>query len=660
MNIQRNISSTKKLIENKETRNDIVFDIQTLTLYCRYVLSENSRIRGTHLSNLRTLFNSIDMTPYQGDPDRQVRVEFIKRALTGLIDYKLRNNRMMLIQFINGGPTDTPLLDTFEFKELSNDEVDYINETVSEIVKYLFIYKYVNNLMDVCQRLKMNSFSRKSDIVNEFETMIDNVKSDFRRSKNESYTESDFSLATDTISEKLSDVYSKEVNPSRKLVSGMQGLNLVNGGAFEASRVYMIFGTAAAGKSFTALDLAIQLKKYNPNYICHDKTKKPCVVLLTMENSVQETVSRLFSMVSAGKSMKDMSFDEVMDIFKNDKHLVMGGDNQIDLIIKYKPNLSIDTSYLYTMVEDLADEGYEPMCVIQDHIKRIRAAHSMHDIRLDLGEIVNEFKAFAVQNDLVFISISHLNREAAKIIDDAKRANKHDLGRLLGRSNVSESMLMIDNCDVGYIITKDSDKYGNLYLDVSVVKSRINNEFDYFCQPFEKGNKIKLVEDYNNPVPAYTMGLKEEKLDNRIKNDYMDGIKPLEEEDEDSLDKFSKYKTVDDILTPKNQNQYKFEVVGGPSKPVYSTDTTEKDKSQNNKVDRNDIIFNIDMIDSPIGGIGSEPPSTNNQLNPLWDGPIPDGARSAVYFLDDDGNCVEDGIGNPCEFFPTYNPNLKM
>ena len=182
------------------------------------------------------------MTPYQGDPDRQVRVEFIKRALTGLIDYKLRNNRMMLIQFINGGPTDTPLLDTLDLKELSNDEVDYINETISEIVKYLFIYKYVNNLMDVCQRLKMNSFSRKADIVNEFETMIDNVKSDFRRSKNESYTESDFSLATDTISEKLSDVYSKEVNPSRKLVSGMQGLNLVNGGAFEASRVYMIFG----------------------------------------------------------------------------------------------------------------------------------------------------------------------------------------------------------------------------------------------------------------------------------------------------------------------------------------------------------------------------------------------------------------------------------
>ena len=176
-----------------------------------------------------------------------------------------------------------------------------------------------------------------------------------------------------------------------------------------------------------------------------------------------------------------------------------------------------------------------------------------------MKDFLNEFKAFAVQNDLVFISISHLNREAAKIIDDAKRANKHDLGRLLGRSNVSESMLMIDNCDVGYIITKDSDKYGNLYLDVSVVKSRINNEFDYFCQPFEKGNKIKLVEDYNNPVPAYTMGLKEEKLDNRIKNDYMDGIKPLEEEDEDSLDKFSKYKTVDDILTPKNKLKNKTE-----------------------------------------------------------------------------------------------------
>ena len=31
------------------------------------------------------------------------------------------------------------------------------------------------------------------------------------------------------------------------------------------------------------------------------------------------------------------------------------------------------TGYLYTLVEDLEDEGYETICLFQDHVKRIRS-----------------------------------------------------------------------------------------------------------------------------------------------------------------------------------------------------------------------------------------------------------------------------------------------
>ena len=237
--------------------------------------------------------------------------------------------------------------------------------------------------------------------------------------------------------------------------------------------------------------------------------------------------------------MKDSSMEDVLRLFETDPHLNMEY-NDINIIIKYKPNLSVDTSYLYTMYEDLLEEGYEPMMIIQDHIKRIRPAYSQRDLRLDLGEVVNEFKAFAVEKDLVFLSISHLNREAAKTLEEAKRTNKSDVGKLLGRSNVSESMLMIDNCDVGYIITKDYNREGSMFLAFTLIRTRTQFEFDYFCQPFVPGNDVKLVEDMNR-YPAYLTTLSDNPYDNKGtrsyngfgESDYLSGIKHIQEEEDD-------------------------------------------------------------------------------------------------------------------------------
>ena len=95
------------------------------------------------------------------------------------------------------------------------------------------------------------------------------------------------------------------------------------------------------------------------------------------------------------------------------------------------------------------------------------------------------------------ISISHLNREATKIVEDARRANVADIGKMLGRANVSESLLMIDNCDVGYIITKEYGPDGEQYLSFLLIRTRTGYDLDYFCQPFLPGNDIKLEEDFD-------------------------------------------------------------------------------------------------------------------------------------------------------------------
>ena len=126
---------------------------------------------------------------------------------------------------------------------------------------------------------------------------------------------------------------------------------MLNGG-FQSGRVYIFFGTAATGKSFFALDVALQISKYNYGYKTKDPTKKPCIVFLTMENSVQENVTRIFNMIT-GKVMSEYTqYDVAKSLFK-DALKAYSGHEDIDLYMEYQPNLSQSTNYLYALVDKI-------------------------------------------------------------------------------------------------------------------------------------------------------------------------------------------------------------------------------------------------------------------------------------------------------------------
>ena len=285
----------------------------------------------------------------------------------------------------------------------------------------------------------------------------------FRRAKSNISDEIRFSLEGDDYENSMRQTYKKLTSPSNKLRFGVQALNALTGGGVESGRVYTILGLPGEGKSATMLDMAIQLKKYNADYKCKDPTKKPCIVLLTMENSVTETIERIFSMCNNGDSMINYTEDQALDILRTEGCLKVDSADPVNIFIIYQPNLSKDTSYLYDMVEDLEDEGYETICVLQDYIKRIRSADGNFggDLRLQLGAVINEFRVFATLKDIPVITASQLNREATRHIDEGRQLNKGDLVRLLGRSNIGESNLILENSDWVAMIAPEYDSDGN-------------------------------------------------------------------------------------------------------------------------------------------------------------------------------------------------------
>ena len=474
----------------------LTLDLMTYSILCRYVLQTNTMVRMEHLNNLKRLMSIIDPMCYQNDPEKQKRVDFINKGLEARLGHNI-NDRVILYTYINSKlPFTIDFIDLDQI-DLTRDEIIYVTDLVSETIQYQFLYARIYDIEDICTRFKTSDFQNRGSIVAEFEALIDDLKNQFRQSKvNDNAINMVFSLRDDKFQSAVTDTYNMITNPSRRLITGMQGFNELTGGGFESGRVYMILGTTGIGKSITLLNIIYQMKKYNTSYRPKDPTKTPCIVLLTMENTVVETITRLFDLVvKDSKGMENYSIGEVIQMLRSQGGLVLNSESPIDIVIRYKANKSVDTSYLYTLCDDLEDDGYEVICLVQDHIKRIRSVDAGMDVRLELGDIVNEFKVFAAIKDIPVITNSHLNREAIRITEDATRKANQDTGKLLGKSNIGESMLMADNLDCGIIITLDFDKESNRYMTFNLVKMRAKSSRMYMAQPFEPGSTIRLVED---------------------------------------------------------------------------------------------------------------------------------------------------------------------
>jgi replicative DNA helicase len=500
-----------KVVKNKDLVIDVNFDITTLDLMCSYIVSDNKNIRRANIINLRNLFLIMDMNNYGNDRERLNRIDFINKGIDARLNHGLSEKNMILTHIAGGFGMNSDVSSTF--REINNDELDWINKTVSETLKYSIIYNDVDKGLALLTKFKSVDYANRGPIVKDIEQWITEMQVKFRRAKANNVSECRFSLVGDDYENSMRETYRKLASPSNRLVFGVQALNALTGGGVESGRVYTLLGLPGEGKSTTLLDMAIQLKRYNANYVCKDPTKKPCVVLLTMENSVKEDVQRLFSMCNDGNDMLNYTEDEALNVLKTTGRLKVDSTDPVNIFIIFQPNLSKDTSYLYEMVEDLEDEGYETICVLQDYLKRIRSVDGMFggDLRLQLGSIVNEFKVFATLKDIPVITASQLNRDATKHIDEARQVNKADLVRLLGRSNVGESNLILENSDWIALIAPEYDRDGNKLLGIQRCKSRyyIPGDFAYAYLPYIT-NTVKFIEDYYSPVPVHKITLREQ------------------------------------------------------------------------------------------------------------------------------------------------------
>lgn len=418
----------------------IKFDIETLDMIIAFLFTDSRLINRGSLINIKNLFDIIDDRAYKSDSALMSRVEYIRKALHGRLEINIENVTVLFNYCRDNKIEDISIIeDAIKTLKLNSSEIKYINTMVADRLRYAFIYKYKDNLLDIIERVEMGDFNSLKDINNEFKTTIGSFANDIRKVESRELTELTFDLTSDNFYEVVKYVVDKLSVPSNKLNLGIQALNDMMNGGPENGRVYLFLGLAGGFKSGVLLSIANWIKRYNKNYQTKDPNKRPAVLFITQENTLEETVERLFNMTVCADDIRGFKPEDVIHKLRTEGGFTLTDESNVDIIIQYYPNKSINTGSLYSIIGDLEDNGVEVIALIHDYVKRIRPVEQTSEIRFALGAVIDEFKVLAQQKDIPVITASQLNKDAAKTVDSAVEGNKSDIIRLLGRSNVGES-----------------------------------------------------------------------------------------------------------------------------------------------------------------------------------------------------------------------------
>lgn len=529
------------MARGNELNNKFMIEWPNLVIYVRYVFQTLYRQDNREiLATLLKLMNKMDPEKVYDIKTQEKHINVFK-FLKALLERRLNGNKDkdLLIEVCTDGLIKKHLPLNQIDNPLNSSDFAVIEQRIYSDYENYSVITYMAQAHDKFIELTTaGSQLEREAVLKDMRLRLRDIGTTLRQTANTATGSETFSLTdSDVFIRTMGNVYDRLHNPSTKLKTGMQAFNNIISGGFENGRIYLLFGLPGEGKSMTMLNLALQLKKFNRQYQPKDPTKRPCIVYLTMENSLEETIERAHGILVAKDFDKRLSLEEMTEQFKNSGFAVTD-DDPIDIVIKYIPANTVDTDYVYALYDELADSNKEVICMVQDYIKRIKCRDFDilgKDPYMALGSVVDEFKQFAIDKDIPVITASQLNREAAKAIDEGRKISRNNLVECVGRNNIGESIKILENIDSGIIIIPEKDAADNPYMGFSLIKSRYGtNAPKRFYHPFNPEKPVELLCDEGCTTPVHRLTMTDLSLAAQnaesVRNTKPDEVKSAESE----------------------------------------------------------------------------------------------------------------------------------
>lgn len=492
-------------------------DLTMLDLVLAFIYKDSVLRTRKALNNTYKLFNALDLSVYENEEAR-ARIWVIQTSLYAKI-YEDFVNDEAVQQYCKNQKDSTALtdriVDDIKNTKISYEETKYLIKCIDDRLEYGYAITLKEIYQEILDRIDDGDFKSYKSVSEDLYDIANSVIN-IKRNTNSLDSDTTFSLREEYFENAVEEAVQKLTDRNKVFLTGIRRLNTILSPGYQSKRLYTYLAFPGGGKSQILLKAALDIKKYNKGIQTKDANKRPAVLLITMENDIDETIERIFNIRVSAEDIRNYTAKQVIRKLKQDGEMCLTDKDNIDIVIKYYPNRSIDTNDLYGIIKDLNDDGVEVIALILDYLKRIRPAEKAPTEKEELKNITNELKTLAKKLDIPVITAQQLNRTASSVVDAAIQNKKEDVTRLVGRDGVAGAWEIIENSDCVIIINQEvkSDS-GEVYLTFKLLKRRYRSSetdeklkrLDYFNHPYEPGNTIKLIDDIDLPesVSLYSL-----------------------------------------------------------------------------------------------------------------------------------------------------------
>lgn len=489
----------------KNAKIAIPITIRTFESVLNYLLTLKT-VNRKFVRNIQKILEIIDTHPYESD-DYQM---FILNAIQLISELRIKgiNNAAYIRDSFMQSDLDSGFVSGFlknldkHKDDLTKEEYDNLSLVIRDFADYTFVYQARPLIMEMYDQLisangKLSTVSMNG-LKEQLELVLLNMRmADISRDEEKSIC---FDPAINpNIGNEIAELYDDITDPSNIFVTGLKELNRFLNGGYRRRKMYIYYAPTNSFKSGILLYNTLWLVKFNPLVTRKYPNKKLCILYLTAENTVAESMERIHAiftegMVDPASIPKDMFVGQFTDILAN-------LNTNFRMYMRYISPGTTPEIIKSIVQEYEEDEDNEIVAVVLDHLGNMMPSVKSNDTRTGLINVAYELSDWVKRTNRILITAMHTNSEFDNTLKDAIECGKNNLVRMCGRHCIADAKYIDRAVDQSIFMVKEYSNFdGQWYLGFKYekIRSKRSQGSNIFFHKLD--NEITLRYDYGTPA----------------------------------------------------------------------------------------------------------------------------------------------------------------
>lgn len=424
------------------------------------------------------------------------------------------NSISLIIEVMRDEGEDEEIITNVEFLRdnptiKTQAEVTRLCVVLADYIKFSKILKLKNSFLSTLDMIDDDDANIKADVDTLYKLSTEIVNAyNVTNIANVSHTFD----TNDTEAMKNVVAETKDVRSADKVIlTGIRGLNTLLSPGYLSGCLYVYAGLPGNYKSGILLKSHVDTLRFNEHLKNTTNGKTPISMYISMENTMAQTVRRLWSLLFPTADMSMFSVDEITEMINNT--LTEKGMRSVILYYGYREKSTAD---LANIIRSYNDENNEVVAVHLDYIKRIRPgrtdAAATANEKAELNAIMNELKLICSQFNIPIVTGHQLNREAARMVDDVvKQGGFNKTDQALGRANISVAWEVMEVADFLALINIENNGETKMLMIKAAKQRDIDSSTDStitairhpFISPQSFALKDDIMENVSLSIPVH-------------------------------------------------------------------------------------------------------------------------------------------------------------